>query len=53
MSGQLHTLTILHAGKEHPSTHWVKRWVGTSAGLHAVEREKKTLPGVATIFLVV
>jgi hypothetical protein len=42
VSGHLHTLATLLAGKEMPGTHFVGAWMGTRTSLEATE--KRTIP---------
>ena len=36
-SNQLHALTALCQGKEHPSSHFIRGWVGHKVGLNILE----------------
>jgi hypothetical protein len=40
VSGQLHARDALAPGERAPSIHWVRGWVGPTAGLYTVEKRK-------------
>jgi hypothetical protein len=45
VSGQLHVPAALSPGKDPPSVHWLKSWVGPRAGLGEGEKIL-ALPGI-------
>jgi hypothetical protein len=44
VSGQFHAPAALPAGKEPPSTHWIRGWLDLRAGLDDMEKWKFLVP---------
>jgi hypothetical protein len=42
VNGQLHDPTALPPEEKVPDTHWMRRWVGPTAGLDALRKRKVT-----------